>query len=1044
MTGNTIFFLAGILLSLCLSCVAQGDVPVTHLGCYKEPYYNQLFYKVYLDYRNKIDWSKLPDMSHVIQACAQEAVKRKYSFFAIKNYGQCSWGPDGLSVTSKRQQQYSCYYGIGGPWLVSVYKIDNPTGGGIWSQWGAWSQCSQTCGGGSQTRTRTCSSASQTCQGSSSQTQQCATTGCPENGGWSTWGAWASCTQTCGGGSQTRTRSCTSPPPSNGGAPCQGNSLQTLSCNTNICPTDGGWSAWGAWESCSQTCGGGAQTRTRTCTSPPPSVGGAGCVGASSQTQSCNTNECSVNGGWSSWGAWSSCSLTCGGGSQTRMRTCTNPPPSGGGAACPGSSSQTQSCNLNGCLVDGGWSNWEAWTSCSQTCGGGTQTRTRSCTNPPPTGGGADCQGNSSQSQSCNANECPVDGGWSNWGAWGSCTLTCGSGTQTRTRTCTNPPPAIGGADCQGNSSQSQSCNTNGCPVNGGWSNWGVWGSCSLTCGGGIQTRMRTCTNPPPTSSGVDCQGNSSQSQSCNTNECPVDGGWSNWGAWGSCTLTCGSGTQTRTRTCTNPPPTIGGADCQGGSSQSQSCNTNGCPVDGGWSSWGVWGSCSVTCGGGAQTRMRSCTNPPPTNGGADCQGIGFQSQSCNTNGCPVNGGWSNWGAWNSCSATCGGGNQVRTRTCTNPPPGSGGLDCQGTSSQSQSCNSDACPVCQEGSTTFDRCGQRCSCVGGQLVNCVRIRKEFTSMTFAERERYIRVIRTASTDPRFKADYDNLINDHRLLFISGIHEATHFLSWHRYFMLLYENLLRRVDCNFTIAYWDWSLASDNPFSTANPEDLWHSANTGFGGNGVGLTACVQTGPFRQSEWSLVPLPAGSQPEPGPRCLARMFNGNPPDSVAVQEVLQITAGNFSDFEIMLRINLHDVVHCLIDGTMCSLDSAAAPEFFLHHGFIDKLWDDWQKKSDAHKNAFFPSVNVVMPGTQVLPREVIDLSSQPGGVRVEYQPPKGASNVLPLLRGLSFSRVRHIPRKRFSGLSEKVIKLFHLKPSEVKRAMELEKRIQPLSS
>ena len=282
-------------------------------------------------------------------------------------------------------------------------------------------------------------------------------------------------------------------------------------------------------------------------------------------------------------------------------------------------------------------------------------------------------------------------------------------------------------------------------------------------------------------------------------------------------------------------------------------------------------------------------------------------------------------------------------------------------------------------------------------MNCVRLRKEFTSMTFDERARYIRVIKTASTDPRFKTDYDNLLNDHRIRFMSGIHEATHFLPWHRYFMLLYENLLRRVDCKVTIAYWDWSLVSNNPFSTANREDLWHSADTGFGGDGVGFTSCVQTGPFRQSEWSIVPLSGGSPPEPGPRCLARMFNGNPPDSVAVQEVLKITPGNFSDFEVALRINLHDVVHCLIDGTMCSLDSAAAPEFFLHHGFIDKLWNDWQKKSDAHKDVFFSSINEVMPGTQVLPREVLDISSQPGGVRVEYLPPRGAANVLPLLRG-----------------------------------------------
>ena len=67
-------------------------------------------------------------MSHVIQACAQEAVKRKYSYFAIKNYGQCSWGPQGLSISSRRVSVSWCFYGLGGPWVVSVYKIEKPTG----------------------------------------------------------------------------------------------------------------------------------------------------------------------------------------------------------------------------------------------------------------------------------------------------------------------------------------------------------------------------------------------------------------------------------------------------------------------------------------------------------------------------------------------------------------------------------------------------------------------------------------------------------------------------------------------------------------------------------------------------------------------------------------------------------------------------------------------------------------------------------------------------------------------------------------------------
>jgi uncharacterized protein (TIGR02145 family) len=50
-------------------------------------------------------------------------------------------------------------------------------------------------------------------------------------------------------------------------------------------------------------------------------------------------------------------------------------------------------------------------------------------------------------------------------------------------------------------------------------------------------------------------------------------------------------------------------------------------PVDGAYS---IWSNCSVSCGGGTQTR--TCTNPAPANGGAAC--VGSNTQVCNTQSC--------------------------------------------------------------------------------------------------------------------------------------------------------------------------------------------------------------------------------------------------------------------------------------------------------------------------------------------------------------------------------------------------------------------------
>lgn len=53
----------------------------------------------------------------------------------------------------------------------------------------------------------------------------------------------------------------------------------------------------------------------------------------------------------------------------------------------------------------------------------------------------------------------------------------------------------------------------------------------------------------------------------------------------------------------------------------------------------------------------------------------------------------------------------------------------------------------------------------------------------------------------------------------------------------------------------------------------------------------------------------------------------------------------------------------------------PEFYLHHGFIDKIWDDWQKRSKEHM-AYYGSISTSMTATIYSPKDVNDLKNQPG--------------------------------------------------------------------
>ena len=156
--------------------------------------------------------------------------------------------------------------------------------------------------------------------------------------------------------------------------------------------------------------------------------------------------------------------------------------------------------------------------------------------------------------------------------------------------------------------------------VDGFWSAWSSWSSCTRTCGaGGFQTRSRVCTAPQ--GNGVQrCleRGHASEIQECST------GGPCTTGTY----VPFLTGSNPNTPNLIVPPSTDTGI---GGDAALLPADTEGV-----WAAWSDWGSCTLTCGSGFQIRSRIC-GAPTGNGRHVCldEGHGSEVQACLQGPCP-------------------------------------------------------------------------------------------------------------------------------------------------------------------------------------------------------------------------------------------------------------------------------------------------------------------------------------------------------------------------------------------------------------------------
>ncbi|KAM9311710.1 A disintegrin and metalloproteinase with thrombospondin motifs 20 [Gastrophryne carolinensis] len=606
-----------------------------------------------------------PRPEAIAEPCNTDCQLRWYVISKSECSSQCGPGHRSLEV---RCIQYSSVKGLTTP-VEDKFCNSHPKpshrepchGDCLSASWrySEWSQCSQTCGHGMQSREAYCMNsfghhlADQECSEEPKiVTQTCNKHSCPV---WIT-SEWSECLVTCGKGNRRRHVMCHLNDEQLKDDYCDLNNKPdtVLSCELQECAY---WQI-GSWGPCSVTCGHGYQLRSVRCSTGTYELAldERECNAASRPTdsQDCERLPCPAaprvlptvvpedqiqkSAQWR-YGSWTPCSASCGRGNRARYVSCRDA--SGGVAEESLCGNLPRPTEVSSCFTPcGEWQSGD-WSPCPVTCGIGKVMRQVVCTSYHGRVDDENCDPDNrpTAEQECNLAACQVYNNFpgshehpvrvpqpenpqtfrdheihernkqfhgDQWrtGPWGACSSTCAGGFERRAVVCQDTEGRLSNfCDETAKPPEIRHCDSGPCPQ---W-NFGSWGECTQTCGGGMKTRLVLCqlTNGQVLDD-QNCEilekpPNMSQ---CNTHACPADASW-HPRPWKACSVTCGKGIKHRDIQCLLHGQPADDLHCNNIKKPrlQKACRIGRCP------SWkrGKWGECSVTCGVGIQQRHVYC-----------------------------------------------------------------------------------------------------------------------------------------------------------------------------------------------------------------------------------------------------------------------------------------------------------------------------------------------------------------------------------------------------------------------------------------------------
>ncbi|SPO00297.1 related to monophenol monooxygenase (tyrosinase) [Cephalotrichum gorgonifer] len=282
----------------------------------------------------------------------------------------------------------------------------------------------------------------------------------------------------------------------------------------------------------------------------------------------------------------------------------------------------------------------------------------------------------------------------------------------------------------------------------------------------------------------------------------------------------------------------------------------------------------------------------------------------------------------------------------------------------------------------------------------IKIRREWGSLSSTQKKSYIAAVKClqskpartpSSVAPGAKTRFDDFVATH-INQTMAIHYTGNFLSWHRYYVWMYEKALQE-ECGYTGTqpYWDWAKTAITGLENS---PIFDGSDTSLSGNGAfipnqgdiilgassGLPpiylppgsggGCVTSGPFKDMKVNLGPAaldaPGGvvvTNPDGplayNPRCLSRSLtdevNKKYSNVTAILNLL-LKSKTINDFQMTMQgvpgsgnIGVHGGGHYSLGGDPGRdvYTSPGDPVFYLHHSQIDRMWWTWQMLSPSSR-------------------------------------------------------------------------------------------------